>query len=322
MKTTIKKKYLIFAAAALTLAACSNDDENLNGGPVELRLSSSLEVQTRANTQATAIAKDEVVSVWVDDAGNGTPLYKAYQLKADGANGLSGTPMYFPQTGNDVDIYTMHGNFTPTFATDEDFPTESKTFTVASDQSEMGTSYTNSDLLYAVKQDVARTPENVNLTFYHMLSKIEVAVVVGDGAPALAADNAISIGNVITDGTFKPAKISETEITDQAARAQMITAGSTSGNIILGQETCTDFSGNVVYNEAVIVPQNMGGKTISFNLASGGVLKYNIPSTTIFESSKKYRYHITMRLSDLSVAAEIVDWDDSPVPEDDFATMD
>ena len=48
MKMTMKKKYLIFAATALTLAACSNDDENLNGGPVELRLSSSLEVQTRA----------------------------------------------------------------------------------------------------------------------------------------------------------------------------------------------------------------------------------------------------------------------------------
>ena len=28
MKTTMKKKYLLFAAAALTLAACSND-ENL-----------------------------------------------------------------------------------------------------------------------------------------------------------------------------------------------------------------------------------------------------------------------------------------------------
>ena len=38
MKTTIKKKYLLFAAAALTLTACSNDDENLNGGPVELRV--------------------------------------------------------------------------------------------------------------------------------------------------------------------------------------------------------------------------------------------------------------------------------------------
>ena len=41
----MKHPLLLFAAVALTLAACSNDDENLNGGPVELRLSSSLEVQ-------------------------------------------------------------------------------------------------------------------------------------------------------------------------------------------------------------------------------------------------------------------------------------
>ena len=44
----MKHSFILFAAVALTLAACSNDDENLNGGPVELRLSSSLEVQTRA----------------------------------------------------------------------------------------------------------------------------------------------------------------------------------------------------------------------------------------------------------------------------------
>ena len=61
MKTTIKKKYLLFAAAALTLTACSNDDENLNGGPVELRLSSSLEVQTRA---ATDIQRLKQVNRW------------------------------------------------------------------------------------------------------------------------------------------------------------------------------------------------------------------------------------------------------------------
>ena len=40
----MKHSFILFAAVALTLAACSNDDENLNGGPVELRLSSSLEV--------------------------------------------------------------------------------------------------------------------------------------------------------------------------------------------------------------------------------------------------------------------------------------
>ena len=59
----MKHPLLFFAAAALTLAACSND-ENLNDGPVELRLSSSLEVQTRAyQVQDEQLARGETVYV-------------------------------------------------------------------------------------------------------------------------------------------------------------------------------------------------------------------------------------------------------------------
>ena len=48
MKTM--KKYLIFAAAALTLAACSNEDENINNGPVAAQVTASIGgVQTRAS---------------------------------------------------------------------------------------------------------------------------------------------------------------------------------------------------------------------------------------------------------------------------------
>ena len=67
----MKHPLLFFAAAALTLAACSND-ENLNDGPVELRLSSGIEVQTRATHNLDTQLKDgEQVHVWVDDATTG-----------------------------------------------------------------------------------------------------------------------------------------------------------------------------------------------------------------------------------------------------------
>ena len=62
----MKHSLLLFAAAALTLAACGND-ENLNDGPVPIRLSSSLEVQTRAATdiQGNAFDANEKVDVFI-----------------------------------------------------------------------------------------------------------------------------------------------------------------------------------------------------------------------------------------------------------------
>lgn len=56
------KNYILLTAAALMLGACSND-ENLDNpnGPVELRLTSGLEVQTRAahglNTQLKTVRR-------------------------------------------------------------------------------------------------------------------------------------------------------------------------------------------------------------------------------------------------------------------------
>ena len=73
----MKHPLLFFAAAALTLTACSNDDENLNDGPVELRLSSSLEVQTRAyQVQDEQLASGETVYVWADEQDGETDYIK------------------------------------------------------------------------------------------------------------------------------------------------------------------------------------------------------------------------------------------------------
>lgn len=312
------KSYILFAVTALILAACSND-ENLDNpnAPVELRLTSSLEVQTRAvaYTQGTSLAEGEQVYAWVDDAGNNNPKYQARELTATTGGGFTYTPMYFPQTNNGVSIYAMHGKFDPSFSEGNAFPgTDGVAFTVVADQSGMGTAYTNSDLLYAARQNVARTKDNVELTFYHMLSKMEIAIVRGAGAPELAADDAVAITDVVTDGTFKPTK---TDIADQATRQAMITAGSTQAAMLVSQKTCTGFgAADVDYNEAIIVPQDMVGKKIEFKLADGGTLSYTIPAFTgtpgkaVFESGKRYIYHITLKLTGLEVTAQIEDWTD------------
>lgn len=312
----MKRSTIIYAMAALALTACSNDEnlDNLNG-LVEIRLTSGLEVQTRANyTQSTSLTEDEKVYAWVDDAQTGTSEYAARELTATASNGFTyNTPMYFPQTGNGVDMYAMHGNFNPTFSEGKAFPgTEGVAFTVTADQSGMGTAYTHSDLLYATKQNVARTKDDVELTFYHMLSKMEIAIMRGKGAPELADKNAVTISDVVVDGTFKPTKTAD--ISAQTVRQDMIEAGSTKEKMTISQRICNDFQTNVDYNEAIIVPQDMLDKKMEFHLKNGGILSYTIPALdetpgkAVFESGKKYIYLITLNLTGLEVTAKIEDW--------------
>lgn len=300
------------AATVLILAGCSNDENGMDNGPVELRLTSGVTVQTRASTatQSTAISQDEVVSVWVDDAGATSPLYKAVQLTADGSNGFTGEAMYFPGTGNNIDIYAVHGNFTTAFAPGNDFPKDGAGYKVEADQSAVA-DYTKSDLLYAYEKGVARSgnPTTVKLTFYHMLSKLELAIKVGDGAPELATSGAVKLNDVTLDGKFTPSTTGD--MSNQSQRAAMLDdATAATGDMILGQQTCTDFADeNVDYNEVILVPQDMAGKKLTFSLKDGGTLTYTIPANTTFESGMKYLYHITLDLTGITVTSKIEDWE-------------
>ena len=111
------KKQLILAAAALALAACSND-ENLNDGPVAIRLSSSLEVQTRAASgiQGSAFDEGESVDIFITEAveadESATTTYPQPLTYTTGTNGTMTPPTggqpYFPTSGNGVNIYAYY----------------------------------------------------------------------------------------------------------------------------------------------------------------------------------------------------------------------
>ena len=135
--------------AGLALSGCSKEGDMADNNPgSEIRLTSSVQVQSRAGTAPdTQIANGEKVAVYVDEAASSaTQLYGNNVLTADGNGGFSGgTAMYFPASGNKVNIYAFHTNAT----LEKDFPTVSIEHSVAADQTG---GYVSSDLLYAVRE--------------------------------------------------------------------------------------------------------------------------------------------------------------------------
>ena len=317
------KLFMTMAAATMILAGCSNDEnepvDNWNG---EIRLTSGVTVQTRANSADVPdkqIADGQVVYTWADKAGDSEGYIKAWTLTAQGDGTFTGSTRHYPTDGKNLDFYAMHVN--SSFTEDTDILPESAiTHAVEVNQSDnLGTAYLNSDLLYGLKKGVARSKDAVNLTFYHLLSKVEVALKSGAGNPVLS-DATVTIENTRLKAAFTPNKDADINNTDlstaQAARAKLVSCPTSENDPasikIATKITSDDFSTGTVYAAAIIVPQTVaeGAKFIKVVLKDGGTFYYTIPDTDgfTFESGKKYQYKITVNQSGLTVKSEISDW--------------
>lgn len=317
------KLFMTMAAATMILAGCSNDEnepvDNWNG---EIRLTSGVTVQTRANSADVPdkqIADGQVVYTWVDKAGDSEGYIKAWTLTAQGDGTFTGSTQHYPTDGKNLDFYAMHVN--SSFTEDTDILPESAiTHGVTADQSDnLGTAYLNSDLLYGLKKGVARSKDAVNLTFYHLLSKVEVALKSGAGNPVLSGAT-VTIENTRLKAAFTPSKIADINNTDlstaQTARAGLVTCPTSENDPasikIATNITSDDFSTGTVYAAAIIVPQTVAKNTqfIKIALTDGGTFYYSIPDVGgfTFESGKMYQYKITVNQSDLTVKSDISDW--------------
>lgn len=248
---------IVCLLAILGLAACSKEELPGLDKLQELRLTSGIEAVTRADVQNTQIVANEKVWAWVSDADKGTALYDAQQLTV-GTNGeLTGTTaMYFPQRGNAVRIRALHGTLSspaPLVAGATAFPA-SFDFTVAADQSAGGAAYVQSDLLYA-SREASKTKSAVPLKFYHLLSKLELNIT----KHASVTDNIdnITLDGVAVDGKFTPSATAD--IASQAERSAMVRAGNQTATMNLGKALAGS-------NDAIVVPQAVGGKTLPSTL--------------------------------------------------------
>ena len=315
------KKYFVLAAAAITLAACSSEEENVQTWNGEIRLSYVDVIQTRAGQeiQPKAFDSGESLDVFINEHTTGTPsiTYTQPLIYTTGNNGALTEPstQYFPQNGNGVDIYGVYPS-----GTADDVNAESIPFSVQNDQSTTA-GYKASDLMVGApaSNPVAKTASSVQLSFLHCLSKININISAGDGVDVNdLAGATVTIYTNTNDaifniqGALNPAdqdkRVTAVESQGQAAGPTVIAGTLTaSGN--------NDFEGL----SAIIIPQDIpaGSLFIAITATVGQTTttyRYSLPNivnVVSFDSGKVYTYNLTVKKSGLTLNnTSITDWDD------------
>lgn len=307
------KKYFVFAAAVIALAACSSEEENVQSWNGEIRLSAVNVVQTRAaqGIQSTAFDNGEKVDVFINENAT-TPSIEYPQplVYTSGTGGVLTTSdeQYYPQS-NGVNIFAVY----PSGVAGTNVNATNVAFDVESDQSEED-AYMASDLMVGAPANnpVSKTSGTVQLTFKHCLSKININISAGDGIdPVDLQDATVTILNTTTGGTFNVQTGAVTANGVQAAATPII-----AGTLEVREDT------GVQGISAIIVPQTVSAGRQFISIRYGGdqqtpatELFYTLPQAADvdFAAGYSYTFNITAKKSGLTLdGSTITDWTDNP----------
>ena len=304
------KKYIFFASAVVALAACNSNEEFEQIGNCEIKLNSTLLVQTRAaqDIQSTAFDSGAEVAVFIneDSSSPSTSYTQPLQYNVEDDGSLTTTnPQYFPQNGNGVNIFAVYPY---EVGQNVEVTETAATFSVQSDQSSKD-NYKASDLMVGetTSKPVYRTTSNVTLQFKHCLSKININIKVGDGVDANDLNDAIvTIYTRTNEATFD---VQSGVITAVNSQAQASTPFVRAGNMTASGNGFEGMS-------AIIIPQDIsaGSQFITIDTNNQTTYRYSLPNTVnliSFEPGKAYTYNLTVRKSGLTLDnTNITDWDD------------
>lgn len=317
MKT---KLFYTMAAAAMIMAGCSNNEIEVDNWNGEIRLCSGLEVQQLTRSTATGLQDTQIesglkVGFFINedvasDATATTTYPQNLEYTADGSGGFKGVSVYYPQTGNGVNIYA----YAPRQNALE--LTGTYDFTIQKDQSG-NDGYLASDLLwgqpmkptsagsatYETANPVARTKNNVNVTFKHLLAKVQVKLIPDNGSGLNADDLKGAKLEILGVKRGVSLNLTDGKIGDASGELIDVTAATYPKDGTLSADDLTA--------AAIIVPQAFSSSTkfMKVTLATGGELFYTLDQDLTLKSGYIYKYDITVKLTGLKVTSTVEPWD-------------
>ena len=283
----MKTRFIAFAALALTLAACNNDNENLNDGPVAAQFIADITPATRVNSGGTDWTDGDRIGV--TGAGFTNVPYK----RESGQFVTDGTTIYF----NDTETKTFNAYYP--------YQAEGGTVTVSTAADKQGTGI---DFLFASGATGNTHNPEVSFTdktdkggednsFHHRMSLIKFTFKPGDGLIFNETEPAgYTLDGLKHEGTF-----------DTATGTTAVTAAV--------ESPITMQLGGATTSQVIILPQ---GVTTSLDLkVSFNGLDYTTtlpnpskPEANQFSAGYAYTYNITLNNKGITVEEpEITPWE-------------
>lgn len=283
----MKTRFFALAALALTLAACNNDNENLNDGPVAAQFIADITPATRVNSEGTDWTDGDRIGV--TGAGFTNVPYK----RENGKFVTDGTVIYF----DDTETHTFHAYYP--------YQAEGGTVTVSTAADKQGTGIDflfasgatgdthNPEVSFTDKTDKGG-PDN---SFHHRMSLIKFTFKAGDGIIFNGMEPAdYTLDGLKHEGTFDTAT-GTTAVTEAAESPITMQLGgaTTSQVIILPQEVNSSLELKVSFN----------GLDYTTTLPNPSK-----PEANQFSAGYAYTYNITLSNKGITVEEpEITPWE-------------
>lgn len=344
--TIMKAKYLMIATVATMLAACSNDENEVNNGPVEARITARMGAETRAvNDDPSSFAAGDEIGVMVtkveqpqgDKTSNMVSRYKNVKYTTDKGSQSGSSATFGAKEG----IFFQDATETVTFAayypyqTSTDagtLPESDGVISVNTQENNTKTKEENKqakiDFLFASGAKASKNSPKVefkdnsgvsgsNCQFQHKMAQLKLIITAStsagfteDEAKAVCADaSSYKLGGLIHQGTFT-LKVES----DGTASGTAAATGTAVDSWEITDCVHTDNTEETQRTYTLILlPQNKSNSALRFEANIGGqIYKNEKDIKPNLEAGNTYTYTITVRKKGLTVDnCDIQSWNPS-----------